>query len=97
MSVRQMLNTIDSRELSEWVAYDTLEPVGSIRTDLVGGVIASTVGNCHRGKNQQAFSPTDFMPLHKTEGHDSVKELGAKLDAIALTAKGVKVVRHDNE
>ena len=98
MTVKQLLNTIDSRELSEWVAYDTIEPIGSIRTDLAGGIISSTIANCHRGKNQEAFKATDFMPLYKND--DDTEEgdanmVAAKFEAFAMMNSAVKVVDHD--
>ena len=73
MTVRELLQRIDSRELTEWIAYDTVEPIGAVRTDLSAGIISSTIANCHRGKNTQAFTPMDFMPLQKNkvaEGDD---------------------------
>ena len=66
MSVREMLQRIDSRELTEWIAYDTVEPIGAVRTDLAAGIISSTIANCHRSKNTSVFTPMDFMPLHKS-------------------------------
>lgn len=87
MSVREMLQRIDSKELSEWIAYDTLEPIGAVRTDLAAGIISSTVANCHRGKNSQAFKPTDFMPLHKSSSaaNDDVSHSRAQLMTLAAT------------
>tara|TARA_R110000824_G_scaffold190864_2_gene372429 strand:+ start:645 stop:950 length:306 start_codon:yes stop_codon:yes gene_type:complete len=96
MSVRDLLNTIDSKELTEWVAFDSIEPIGAIRTDLVGGIISSTIANCHRGKNQSPFSPTDFMPLHESKKENCTEEIGAKLAALSLMTKAIKEVRHDD-
>ena len=95
MTVRELLNRIDSRELSEWVAYDTLEPIGSVRVDLAGAVVASTVANCHRGKDQPAFTPMDFMLLQDRDVEDEVEQgaslVGAKLQSFGLLSKGVTV------
>lgn len=33
------------------------------REDLRMGILASLTANIHRGKNQSAFKPQDFMPL----------------------------------
>ena len=30
--------------------------------DFRAGVIASTIANCHRGKNGKKYKPSDFMP-----------------------------------
>ena len=64
MSVRQLLQTMDSKELSEWAAYYSIEPFGHFRSsDLPAGIIASTIANCNRTKSSTAFSPKDFMPI----------------------------------
>jgi len=94
MTVRGLLSQIDSREISEWIAYDQIEPIGSIQTQLVGGIVASTIANCHRGKNQSAFAPMDFMPLQKDASarDDSVDQTAAKLEAFSLMGRGIRKV-----
>jgi len=62
MSVKQLLQTLDSKELSEWAAYYSLEPFGYFRSaDLPASIIASTLANCNRTKNSKTFTPKDFM------------------------------------
>ena len=65
MTVRELLQRIDSRELAEWMAYYSTEPFGGTRGDLQAGVIASTIANVNKGKRGKAFTPGDFMPLMK--------------------------------
>lgn len=60
--MRGLLAEIDSRELTEWMAYEQVEPFGPWRDDIRAGVIASTVANVYRGKTQKPLSPTDFVP-----------------------------------
>ena len=63
MTVRQLLDSLDSRELSEWLAFHThIEPIGETRADLRTGIVASTLANVNRGKNRQAYKAVDFMP-----------------------------------
>jgi alpha-D-ribose 1-methylphosphonate 5-triphosphate synthase subunit PhnH len=63
MTVRQLLDSLDSRELSEWIAFHThIEPIGETRADLRTGIVASTLANVNRGKNQQPYKAIDFMP-----------------------------------
>lgn len=62
-TVREMLATMSSYELTLWRAFDVLEPVGDWRHDLGHAVVASTMANIHRGKNTQAMPHRDFMPL----------------------------------
>lgn len=52
---------MSSEELSMWMAYEVIEPFGETRADIRAGIIASTIANVNRGKNQKAFSPEDFM------------------------------------
>lgn len=61
MTVRELLCRIDSRELTEWMAYAMIEPFGEDRADLRAGIIASTFANVHRPNSQQAYVPADFM------------------------------------
>ena len=56
MTVRELLARIDSKELSEWMAYYELNPFGTVRDDLQAGIIASTIANVNRGKNDKSFS-----------------------------------------
>ena len=53
---------MDSKELSEWAAYYSLEPFGYFRSaDLPASIVASTLANCNRAKNSKVFTPKDFM------------------------------------
>ena len=67
MTVRELLNRIDSSELTEWAAFYSLEPFGDFRSDMQAGIIASTIANCNRSKHSKTFKPIDFMPLVKEE------------------------------
>ena len=62
MTVKQMLASMDSKEISEWAAYYSIEPFGYFRSsDLPAGIIASVLANCNRTRNSKAFTPKDFM------------------------------------
>ena len=80
-----MLNRIDSKELSEWAAFYSLEPFGYIRSDLQAGIISSTIANCNRQKNSRSFKPTDFMPFgeHTKPKTMSGEEMKAVMMGIA--------------
>lgn len=62
--MRELLAKIDSRELSEWIAYFHLEPWGCEVEDWRAGMIASTIANANRDtkKRSKPFTPEDFMP-----------------------------------
>jgi hypothetical protein len=61
-TVEELLGVISSRELSEWMAFDQVEPIGGRRGDLQAGVVAATVANVNRAKGQRAYDVTDFVP-----------------------------------
>jgi len=64
MTVRELLARIDSRELSEWMAFFRLEPWGTEVEDLRAGIVAATVANANRDpkKQRKPYRPQDFMP-----------------------------------
>lgn len=63
MPVRTLLQSMTSAEFAEWMAYDSIDPIGDDRGDLQAGVIASTVASVHRKEGSKPFVPRDFMPL----------------------------------
>ena len=64
MTVKELLARIDSRELSEWMAYFSLEPWGTEVEDWRAGMIAATIANVNRDekKRKKPFEPKDFIP-----------------------------------
>jgi hypothetical protein len=62
-SLRELLATVSSEELTLWKAFDTREPIGDTRMDFGFGVVASTVANVNRKPHSETFKPSDFMPL----------------------------------
>lgn len=62
--MNELLGQISSREITEWMAYDKLEPFGERRADLRAGIVASTVANVFRNAKEhpRAFRADEFMP-----------------------------------
>lgn len=55
---------LSSSELTEWIAYASIEPFGDMRADFRAGVIASTLANVNRDpKRGKPTKPIDFMPF----------------------------------
>ena len=76
LPVREMLASMGSDELTEWMAYYQLEPFGDYRADYRSGVVASTFANAHRAKDVGPFKPEDFMPfLEKPKPHQPQDEI----------------------
>lgn len=63
MTVRELLSTIGSDELAEWMAYYDLEPWGGARGDLQAGIVASVMCNLRRDRRVRPtpFAPADFL------------------------------------
>ena len=82
MTVRELLERIDSRELSEWTAFFEIEPWGTEVDDWRAGLVASTIANVNRDpkKQKKPFQPKDFMlerdkeptPTQSPEDHQKI-------------------------
>lgn len=62
MTVRQLLEEIDSSELTEWIAYSVIEPFGPEADDYRAGVMPALHANSNRRDGSKAFRPRDFFP-----------------------------------
>jgi hypothetical protein len=81
-----LLGQISARQLNEWLAYDSIDPIGSWRADLRAGIIASTVANAHIAKGKRT-KPQDFMPkfqkpeIRRTQTSNEKLELARQIAA----------------
>ncbi len=66
MTVAELGDRMSSQELSEWLAYNSIEPIGPQRADLAAGIIASTIANTNRTRGV-AFKPEDFMAFSENK------------------------------
>ena len=65
MTVRQLENKIEARELQEWMVFFGLEPWGAVRADYRSGVIAATLVNVNGGKKgKKPAQADDFFNLY---------------------------------
>ena len=65
----ELLARVSSRELTEWMAFASLEPFGPLQDDSRAGVIAATVANVHRDpKKGRPLRPEQFFPSLKGGG-----------------------------
>ena len=81
----ELLATLTSSELSAWMAFSRIEPIGYARGDLQAAIIASTVANVNRKK---PLGLKDFMPDFDKPPENPVKTFRASLQHL--------VVRKDN-
>jgi hypothetical protein len=61
-SVGEILETMDSDELTDWMAFARIEPLDGYRNDINFASLQSLLGNCNRGSSQKAFTIEDFLP-----------------------------------
>jgi hypothetical protein len=69
---------MDSRELAEWMAMDTLEPIGPHRD----AFLWMTIRNAWRGKNDPAASLEDYPFMYQPRPEQTVDEMRAVLNSI---------------
>jgi len=62
-TVAELLDRVDSHELTEWMAFDSIDPIGHWRTDYGFGLLCALQANMHRQKGKQPLKPQDFMPF----------------------------------
>lgn len=61
MTVGELKDRLSVKEFHDWEAFYLLEPFLPERVDIAGALVSSTLANVNRGKNQKAFSMSDFM------------------------------------
>lgn len=97
------MEQLTSAQLSEWEAYDRLDPIGQSRDDFrmakLASVIANAVIQVHGKKGAKLTVPKDFMPewdVEKLKRQQTVEEMKQAMLAIAsaqnkkLKNKGTK-------
>ena len=87
MTVRELLSRIDSKELTEWAAFYSIDPFGNVRSDIQSGIVASTIANCNRTKNSKTFKPIDFMPFGEHNNRVIMDDDDMKMVMMGLSEK----------
>ena len=64
MPIGRLLQELTSAELTEYMAFDRIEPFGEPRADLRAGIVASAVVNHSMSPPKTASRPVDFMPVY---------------------------------
>lgn len=85
---RELLASVSSRDITEMMAFESLEPFGALPADWRAGQIAAVVANVHRDPEKPALTPADFMPalraaIEATPSAEKPKTMTAE-DASAL-------------
>jgi len=86
MTVREMLARVDSRELSEWMAYSSIEPIGEYRMDLRFAMLACTIVNIIKGATGAKGKPSkieDFMLKFDPPKQQSMDNMKTRLKMLS--------------
>lgn len=85
-TVRDLQNRIDSRELTEWIAFYNIEPFGEDRADMRQALTSCILANANRDpKKSRAFKPQDFMLVKPPKKEQTPEEMMALLKGICRT------------
>lgn len=70
IDVDALLARLSSRQISEWMAYYTLDPFGEERADLRAAMICALLANINRDpeKKREPYTAEEFMPRFE-RGH----------------------------
>jgi hypothetical protein len=94
MTVRELLQRIDSAELTEWFVFDKLEPFGDPRADLRNGILTAAVINYGFSRPETVVKPIDFMPFrpkHRPQDDEPLPNDSAVVEKLVF--KGIKIER----
>jgi hypothetical protein len=63
MTVAEMMHRMTSAELSGWLAFSSVEPIGDDREDFRMAMLCSLIANVNRdpAKRAEPFTPMDFI------------------------------------
>lgn len=83
MTVRQLLESIDSRELSEWMAFYGLEPFGVEVDDLMHAHVCQVLAAVNTGKGKEPkLDKFLLFPDTPAKRKQSPEEMHARLRAM---------------
>lgn len=85
MTVRDLEDTMDMRELLEWASIAKKGPLGIERLEWLIAQLCAMTYNAHRPKHARTASPDDYMPWMKAEPKDG--GFGASQAAFAMLAR----------
>ncbi len=84
MTIGQLKRELTSLELSAWVAYDRISPIGPERGDINQAIGTAVLANSNRAKGSRQFKPNDFMPFIETGTKaTTAEEMKRRLSLIA--------------
>ncbi|MGC5009745.1 phage tail assembly protein T [Streptosporangium sp. DT93] len=89
MTVGRLLGGIDSRELTEWIAYEQMTgPLGPARGDHQAAQITATLLNVNRGKRRRPRTISDVLMRWDDQEPVTPQELYAKAQQLNAAMGG---------
>lgn len=71
----ELLDTVDSKELTEWQIFDSLDPIGAWRDDYANGIACALHANMNRKRGSKPFTPQDFMPFMQPSEEEKQEQM----------------------
>jgi len=90
MTLGELRERMSSAELSAWMAYNLMEPIGEQRADLRNALAMRQEASIHAGRRGRQFKLEDFMPFKHKE-----PEKGKDLTPDEMLAKWKRVLGKD--
>jgi hypothetical protein len=84
------LDKLTSRQLSEWEAYDRIDPIGEWRGDFRGAKLEALIINIvqalfpKKGSKPKIFNPIEFMPNWNGEVKESERQSVEEMKKVLL-------------
>jgi len=85
-TLRELLESIDSRELAEWRAFADIEPFGDDHRPMAQ--VAAILANVHRKRDAETVTADDFMPVKRAETPQSSQQVLAFFRALQQVDDG---------
>ncbi|MBK7082350.1 MAG: hypothetical protein IPH55_17035 [Betaproteobacteria bacterium] len=86
MTVGELLETIGSSEIAEWMAFAGMEPFGAEVADLRAGLMPALTVNMNRAEGADTISPFEFFPWHEKPAPAKPVELSPEETAARIKA-----------
>ena len=91
----EMLRRMSSRELSEWMAFRSIEPFGGQAEYIGHAITAQTVANVNRKKGSKPHKIDDFIP--KFEKQEQTVDQMLQIAQMMTIGMGGQDLRQDTE
>ena len=89
-TVAELEASLSAKELSEWIEFAEIEPIGAEPAFWRAGMIAATIANVNRDRahKPEPFTPRDFMPRLAAEPEPELDDPATLWDKMVTTFAG---------